>query len=71
MSLHDDLQLINTHAAEKLATPRKINGVEFDGTMDISISGGGGGTSGDATSIAGVPVSVSSLTNGDVLQYSG
>jgi hypothetical protein len=65
MSLHDDLQLINTRTAEKLAIPRKINGVNFDGTIDISISGGG--TSGDSTSIAGVPVSVASLTNGDIL----
>lgn len=70
MSLHDDLSQISSLVAEKLATPVKINGVEFDGTDDIIVAGGSG-TQGDATSIAGIPVSVSSLATGDVLQYSG
>lgn len=39
-------------AAKKLETPVKINGVDFDGTKDITISagsdGGGGGTSAPA-----------------------
>lgn len=43
-------------SADKLATPRKINGVDFDGTADITISGGGGG---------GEPV----ITPGDATQY--
>jgi hypothetical protein len=32
-----------TGTATSLATPRNINGVPFDGTADITISGGTGG----------------------------
>lgn len=35
----------NAGTATKLATARNINGVPFDGTADITISGGGGGSS--------------------------
>ena len=33
----------NADTATRLATPRKINGVDFDGTQDITIEAGGGG----------------------------
>lgn len=34
----------NANTATALATPRLINGVAFDGTQDITIGGGGGGS---------------------------
>lgn len=36
----------NAATATKLATPRLINGVSFDGSADITIEGGGGGGGG-------------------------
>lgn len=70
MTLHSDLLNLHSENAERLSTPRKINGVAFDGSQDITISGGGGG-SGNATSIAGIPVVISGISQGDNLQYAG
>ena len=39
----------NAASATKLATPRKINGVLFDGTQDITIAGGGSASSSAVT----------------------
>ena len=40
----------NADTATRLATPRKINGVDFDGTQDITISAGGGSVDGITSS---------------------
>lgn len=51
----------------KLATPVHINGVEFDGSHDITISGG----SGSSTGIGGFPVNVTHADDGDILVFNG
>lgn len=65
-TLHDVLNTVHSRDAEKLSVPRKINGVDFDGTKDIDIDIDGGA---DATSIGGIPVSLTPGSQGDVLQY--
>lgn len=68
-TLHDILDTIHSRETEKLSVPRKINGVDFDGTKDIEIDGGAGGA--DAISIGGIPVLLTPGSQGDVLQYLG
>ena len=70
MNLHDDLNQLTQYSAERLFTPVKINGVQFDGTTDIIISGGSGSGS-DATSINGVPITISGISSNQVLVYNG
>ncbi|MEQ9904228.1 hypothetical protein ABRP68_10970, partial [Pectobacterium aroidearum] len=46
-------------AASKLATPRKINGVAFDGTADIDLNGSRVWISGEYTPATSTPIVVS------------
>jgi hypothetical protein len=57
-----DIQKKN-HTTEKLATPVHINGIEFDGSQDITIAATGSGT------IGGFPVNITQANDNDVLVF--
>jgi hypothetical protein len=63
------LDEINTknQTTNRLAKPVHINGVVFDGSQDITVSG----TSSGSMSIGGFPINVTQANDGDMLIFNG